>query len=171
MEEQYKQCFFEHFEGLVHYAFTIVQSNLEAKDVVQTAYVKLWEKREKVNLSTSARSYLYTSVYHLSLNSIRNRKIYKGHHERLFTNEITDNRNPAEEKETRIRIQLAIDSLPPKCKEVFYKSRFEGKKYAEIAIEMNISIKTVEVQMGKALKNLREQLADLALIWLLFLFF
>jgi RNA polymerase sigma-70 factor (ECF subfamily) len=110
-------------------------------------------------------------VYHLSLNSIRNRKIYKGHHERLFTNEITDNRNPAEEKETRIRIQLAIDSLPPKCKEVFYKSRFEGKKYAEIAIEMNISIKTVEVQMGKALKNLREQLADLALIWLLFLFF
>lgn len=170
MEELYKQCFFEYFESLFHYAFTIVKNNAEAKDIVQTVFIKLWEKRGEVNLSTSARSYLYTSVYHLSLNNIRNRKSREAHHANLITNEWTHNKNPAIEKETRIRIQLAIDSLPAKCREVFYKSRFEGKKYAVIATEMNISIKTVEVQIGKALKYLREQLVDLAIICLLYLF-
>jgi RNA polymerase sigma-70 factor (ECF subfamily) len=160
VEEVYKQCFFEHFEGLFHYACTIVKNDSEAKDIVQTAFLKLWEKREKINLSASARSYLYTSVYHLSLNSIRDRNSREGHHEKLISNERPNNTDPTQEKETRIRIQVAIERLPPRCKEVFYKSRFEGKKYAVIAIEMNISVKTVEVQMGKALKYLREQLAD-----------
>jgi RNA polymerase sigma-70 factor (ECF subfamily) len=149
----------------------MVKNGAEAKDIVQTAFIKLWEKRTDVNLTTSARSYLYTSVYHLCINNVRDRKIHQGHHERLASINNTNNINPAEEKETRIRIQQAINSLPGRCKEVFCKSRFEGKKYTEIASDMNISIKTVEVQMGKALKYLREQLADLALIFLIYLFF
>jgi RNA polymerase sigma-70 factor, ECF subfamily len=169
VEEVYKQCFFEYFESLFHYAFTIVKNNAEAKDIVQTVFVKLWEKRNDVNLATSARSYLYTSVYHLCLNSVRDHKNRERHHENLQPVDST-NRNPAEDKETRLRIQQAIDALPPKCREVFYKSRFEGKKYSVIANEMNISVKTVEAQMGKALKYLREQLADLVLICVLYLF-
>jgi RNA polymerase sigma-70 factor (ECF subfamily) len=69
--------------------------------------------------------------------------------------------DPAEEKEIRNRIHRAIETLPPRCKEVFCKSRFEGKKYSEIANELSISVKTVEVQMGKALKILRKTLADI----------
>ena len=168
VEEVYKQCFHEYFESLFRYAFTIVKNNAEAKDIVQTVFIKLWEKREEVNLATSARSYLYTSVYHLCLNNIRDRKIRAGHHENLITKELP-NTNPAEEKEIRIRIQEAIESLPQRCKEVFYKSRFQAKKYAEIANEMKISVKTVEAQMGKALKYLREQLADLAVVCLIYL--
>ena len=170
VEEIYKQCFFEYFESLFQYAFTIVKNNAEAKDIVQTAFIKLWEKRTDVNLNTSARSYLYTSVYRLCINNVRDRKIHQGHRERVASINNTNNINPAEEKETRIRIQQAINSLPGRCKEVFCKSRFEGKKYAEIATDMNISIKTVEVQMGKALKYLREELADLAMIFLIYLF-
>lgn len=170
VEEVYKQCFFDYFDSLFHYALTIVKNNAEAKDIVQTVFVKLWEKRSEVNLATSARSYLYTSVYRLCLNNVRDRKTREGHHENMVTKEWTSNRNPAEEKETRERIQRAINSLPPKCKEVFNKSRGEGKKYAEIATEMGISIKTVEVQMGKALKHLREELADLAFVFLIYLF-
>lgn len=170
VEEIYKQCFFEYFESLFRYAFTIVKDNAEAKDIVQTVFIKLWEKRNEINLGTSARPYLYTSVYHLSLNNIRDRTIRASHHKNLIAGNSTNDMNPAENKETMVRIQRAIDALPPKCGEVFNKSRFEGKRYAVIAAEMNISIKTVEVHMGKALKYLREQLSDLAVICLLYLF-
>ena len=169
VEEVYKQCFYDYFENLFRYANTIVKNNAEAKDIVQTVFVKLWERRHEVNLSTSARSYLYTSVYRLCLNNLRDQKIHEDHHKHLLKSEL-QNTNPAEEKEARIRIQRTIDSLPQRCKEVFYKSRFEGKKYTEIATEMNISIKTVEVQMGKALKYLREHLADLAMVCFICLF-
>lgn len=68
--------------------------------------------------------------------------------------------------EIQTRIQEALDKLPPKCREVFEKSRFEEKKYKEIAEEMGISVKTVEVQMSKALKILRGELGDL-IIWIM----
>jgi RNA polymerase sigma-70 factor (ECF subfamily) len=171
VEEIYKQCFDEYFEKLYIYVFTIVKDNAEAKDIVQSAFVKLWEKRMEVNLSTSAQSYLYTSVYRLALNSVRNRKIREKHHARIISIDNKQESNSTEEKETRVKIHQAIDGLPPRCKEVFWKSRFEGMKYAAIATELNISIKTVESQMGKALKILREQLADLIVAFFIFLIF
>jgi len=170
VEDLYKQCFHDYFEKLFAYAFTIVKRNAEAKDIVQAAFIKLWEKRQEINLSVAARSYLYTTVYHLSLNNLRDHKIRNRHHENLAPPTITNRINTAEEQEIKARINQAIDALPPRCKEVFCKSRLEGKKYAEIAAELNISIKTVEAQMGKALKTLREQLADLTIIWVIYLF-
>jgi len=162
VEEDFKKTFGDYFDKLYRYAFTIVQDNGEAKDIVQSAFVKLWEKRHEVE---SAKAYLYTSVYHFSLNAIRNRKVREGHHQRLASSVSTDSSvDTAEVKEVRHRINQVIGKLPPKCKEVFYSSRFEGKKYAEIAEAMDISIKTVEAQMGKALKILRENLADLIVV-------
>ena len=167
VEEIFRQCFDDYFNKLYAYAFTIVKNNAEAKDIVQAAFVKLWEKRDEVNLAVAGKAFLYTSVYHLSLNSVRNRKIREGHHQIISKNHSVTSSYTAEEKETRLRINMAIDALPLRCKEVFCKSRFEGKKYAEIAKELGISIKTVEVQIGKALKLLRENLAYLGLLALL----
>jgi RNA polymerase sigma-70 factor (ECF subfamily) len=168
VEEIYKQCFDQYFEKLFSYAFTILKDNAEAKDIVQSAFVRLWEKRMEVNMSASAQSYLYTSVYRLALNSIRNKKIRESHHARIISIEQKEDLNSAEEKERRSKIQEAIESLPPRCKEVFCKSRFERMKYAAIAMDLNISVKTVEAQMGKALKMLREQLADLMMAFILY---
>lgn len=168
VEDLYKQSFDLYFEKLNNYAYTIVKDSDEAKDIVQTAFVKLWEKRNEVNMSTSARSYLYTSVHNLSLNTIRNRKSRESHHEYLKPQETAGDLHSAEQKEVRARINHAIEALPQRCKEVFCKSRFESKKYAEIAEELNISVKTVEVQIGKALKILREVLADLAAAWIIY---
>jgi RNA polymerase sigma-70 factor (ECF subfamily) len=168
VEEFFRQCFHEYFDKLYSYAFTMVKNNAEAKDIVQTAYIKLWEKRNEVNLAVSARAYLYTTVYHLSLNTIRNRKIREGHHKQMMHAVSAGHTNSAEEKETGTRITNLVNDLPPRCKEVFCKNRYEGKKYKEIADELGISIKTVEVQMGKALKFLRENLSDLLIItWLI----
>lgn len=169
VENHYQQCFHTYFERLFDYAFAIVKDNAEAKDIVQSAFIKLWEKRTEINFPASARSYLYTTVYRLALNTVRNRKIRDGHHQQIAPALLTSGTPTAEEKEIRMRIQQAIDTLPPKCKEVFFKSRFEGKRYTVIATEMNISVKTVEAQMGKALRLLREQLADLIISWIIWL--
>ena len=170
VEELYKQSFDRYFDRLYHYAYTIVKDNGEAKDIVQAAFIKLWEKRNEVNMDTSVKTYLYTSVYNLSLNTIRNRKTREQHHQQMKPPGSTIGLNTAEQKEIRMQINKAIEGLPERCREVFYKSRFEEKKYAEIAAELNISVKTVEGQVGKALKILREVLSHLATIWIIYFF-
>ncbi|WP_276482555.1 RNA polymerase sigma-70 factor [Paraflavitalea pollutisoli] len=169
-EAHYRQYFYTYFERLFGYAFTMVKDNAEAKDIVQSAFLKLWEKRSSIDLPNAGRAYLYTTVYHLSLNAIRNRAIRKGHHAQLADGITTVHVHTAEEAEIRERIRLAIETLPPRCREVFCKSRLEGKKYDAIAAELDISVKTVEAQMSKALKLLRTQLSDLALTSLVLLF-
>jgi len=161
VEGLFKQCFHDHYERLHRYAFAMLKDNQQAKDIVQSAFVKLWEKRKDINIVSVGRSYLYTSVYRLCLNSFRDRKIKDSSNKYLATPMAANKYDPAEEREIRNRIYQAIETLPPRCKEVFCKSRLEGKKYSEIASELSISVKTVEVQMGKALKILREILADI----------
>ena len=168
VEDVYKQYFGEYFDKLYAYAFTIVRSNSDAKDIVQTAFIKLWEKRNELRVTDAVRSYLYTTVYHLALNTVRDRKTRAAKMEQIEAGTEV-NEFPSEQKEVLARIRQAVEALPPRCREVFCKSRMDGKKYAEIATELDISVKTVEAQMGKALKFLREQLSDLYL--LLFLFF
>jgi RNA polymerase sigma-70 factor (ECF subfamily) len=166
-EELFRQYFEAYFERLFLYAFTLVRNNAEAKDIAQSSFIKLWEKRADVEFETSARSYLYTTVYHLSLNAARNTRLRNRHHQTLKAAAASVTEYNPEEKELRERIVRAVEQLPPRCKEVFLKSRMEGKKYAEIAKELDISEKTVEVQMGKALKYLKAQLRDTTLLLIL----
>ncbi|WP_186774467.1 RNA polymerase sigma-70 factor [Chitinophaga pinensis] len=161
----YRQCFHDNFERLHRYAFTLLQDNEEARDVVQQAFIKLWQKRDEINLELAGRSYLYTTVQRLCINIYRHNKVRRHYKDSVLAThqeEYTDHQ--LENREISNRISAAMDALPPKCREIFCKSRFEEKKYAEIAAELNISVKTVEVQMGKALKIMREQLADIITI-------
>jgi RNA polymerase sigma-70 factor, ECF subfamily len=137
-----------------------VKDNEEAKDIVQLVFIKLWEKRNLVNIEQSGQAYLYKSVYHLCLNSIRDKRV-KQNYTGKFSPSAAGISYVTEERETNNRIIAAIDTLPPKCREIFNKSRYDGKRYAEIASELDISVKTVEAQMGKALKILRNLLTDL----------
>ena len=157
----FERCFHDTYEGLHRYAYTIIKDNEEARDIVQRVFIKLWEKQDTINLQQSARLYLYTAVHNLCLNAIRDqktRKKYIDHHKHTAQHIAWE--TGAEEKELQQQIHHAIEALPPRCREVFCKSRLEGKRYAEIAEELQISVKTVEVQMGKALKILRSLLAD-----------
>ena len=151
-------------EGLHRYAYMILRSNDEASDAVQTVFLKLWEKRFTIDEQQSVRSWLYTAVHNYCLNSIRNagvRRSYLQHRREP----ISSGEDPVVSKEMLELIRVAIESLPPQCKLIFQKSRFEKKKYAEIAAELDLSVKTVEAQVGKALKVLREKLS-----WALVLF-
>ena len=148
-----------HFEGLHRYAYTLLNDNDEAKDAVQAVFLKFWEKRAEIDEQQSPKTYLYVSIYHYCLNIKRHRKVIQIHATQQ-THPQVEPADPLIEKQTHQQLTGLIDSLPPRCKLVFTKSRIEQKKYAEIAKELDISIKTVEVQMGKALKILRKALFE-----------
>lgn len=163
--EKYFQLY---FEGLYRYAFTLLKNNDDAKDAVQTVFVKLWEKRATIDEQQSVQSYLYTSVYHYCLNVKRNEKVRKAHIQNNHTTQHIFN-DVLVSRENMKLITDALEDLPPQCKLIFFKSRFEKKKYAEIAQEMDLSVKTVEAQIGKALKILREKLSEVLVLLVLFL--
>ncbi len=159
----FRRLFNAYYAKLHRYAFTIVKNNDVADDITQTVFLKLWEKRDKVLMDNKIGSYLYKTAYHLSLNSIRNNKVKE-----RYIKDISENRHSsanniddeASASDLSKLIREVTERLPARCQLVFLKSRVEGKKYTEIATEMNISVKTVEAQISKALKIFREELKD-----------
>jgi RNA polymerase sigma-70 factor (ECF subfamily) len=164
----FEQLFRDFFPPLMAFARKILVDEDDARDVVQQVFINLWEKRSDLDLSTSLKSYLFTSVHHRSLNVIRDRKKFSVGEVPEVAGE-WDVSAQIESMELEGKIREAIDSLPEKCREIFEMNRFEGLKYGEIASKLGISIKTVENQMSKALKILREQLGKYLtlLLWLL----
>lgn len=161
--------FRQYFEVLHRYAYTIVKDSDEAKDVVQNVFLQLWQRKSDISIQQSIRSYLYTATHNTSLNSLRSSKTRGTHQQNAATQtSFTGNmQDELDSREIRKEILAALDHLPEKCRMIFYKSRFEEKSYAEIARELDLSVKTVEAQMGKALRILREVLSQWALVFLL----
>lgn len=178
MEKRDKSELFLHlfhtcYEKLHRYAYTLLRDSEEANDVVQHVFASLWEKRDTVAFGEDIKGYLYRSVYNGCMNNIRrdnarDRYIsYKSGNNDAFTQGGTE--HPTLAKELEKHILQATGALPEQCRIIFLKSREEGKKYTEIAAELEISVKTVEAQMSKALRLMREKLADYLLTILLIL--
>ncbi|MCB0533550.1 MAG: RNA polymerase sigma-70 factor [Saprospiraceae bacterium] len=161
-EAAFEAVFRRWYEPLCHYACRLADGDMdEAEDLVQQAFVKLWEHRAKLQVTWSLKAYLYKSVHNACLNRLRSRQVQSKYLD--FTAQQPDTMHTQPDDTTpelRERFQQALDSLPPQCRHVFELSRFEALKYREIADQLGISIKTVETQMGKALRVLRVQLAD-----------
>lgn len=158
---EFETCFERYFEMLHHYAYTIVKDSDEAKDIVQAAFLKLWALHKNLRIRHSIKSYLYRAVYNLSINHIRDRRVRNLHLSRARTpNEYTSGATQILEKEFAAALAREIDRLPTQCKIVFLKSRLEDKKNAAIALELGVTTKAVEAQITKALKILRENLAE-----------
>lgn len=161
--QAYEMIFRTHYEPLCNYACTFVADRDVAEEIVQGAFLYLWEKREAMEIHSSLKSYLYTMVRNRCLNEIKHRKVRQQHISRELLTADTMTESVSDEidaMELEGRIQLAIEKLPEQCRMVFKLSRFEELKYAEIADHLSISVKTVENHMGKALKIMREQLKE-----------
>lgn len=162
-EKDFEFLFKTHFKALHKYAYSILRDPLQSEEIVQQVFFKVWEKQAHLHIHSSILAYLYKAVYHESLNYMKHHKVKKVHELHVVHSPYL---NPEQasgkilKEELTLRIQLALNALPEGCRTVFQLSRSEGMKYAEIAQALGISIKTVESQMGKALKLLRKRLID-----------
>lgn len=171
-EQVFEEIFRTYYERLCNYANTILNDMDEAEEMVQNAFITVWEKHESLEIHTSLKSYLYRSVHNSCLNRVKHYKVRQIHGEAIKHQADILYDDASEDlvgKELEGVINQAIEELPQQCRMVFRLSRFENLSYAEIAEQLNISVKTVENHMVKALKTLREKLKDYlpVLIWLL----
>lgn len=161
-KEHFNQLFEDYYVNLCRFAYTYVRDNDIAEEIVQETFISIWEKRHSLVITISVRSFLYSSVKNRSLNHIRNEKTRAGH-ENDFAKEqdakVAHIINFCEREELTQLIDQAIAELPDQCRTIFELSRHEGLTYSEIATKMNLSSKSVENQMGIALKKLRNKLA------------
>lgn len=156
----FKQIFDACYESLCDYAFTILKDEAEAEDIVQSMFVKLWERRAELDIQTTARSYLFRAVYNQCLNLLEHRTVKRKHHDHHMVVTETVQRPEVFVDELEDNIRKVVDKLPPQCKTIFILSRFEELRYAEIAEKLNISVNTIQNQICKALKIIREELND-----------
>jgi RNA polymerase sigma-70 factor (ECF subfamily) len=159
----FEMIFKTYYQPLCNYAYSFVQDRDEAEEIVQATFLSVWEKKEHLAIHTGVKPYLYAMVRNAALNVLKHEKIKQQH----VAIELSIAERSSESvtrtvmaSELEDRIYQALNKLPEQCRLVFKLSRFEELKYAEIAEQLNISIKTVENQMGKALKIMREQLKD-----------
>nr|WP_068889270.1 RNA polymerase sigma-70 factor [Pedobacter panaciterrae] len=162
-DKAFEQMFKAHYKELHSYASVMLRDEDTAEEIVQSMFLKFWEKRELLNVQTSIKAYLYKCVYNDSLNYLKHQKV-KTKYQDFAAYTMNDHHEAASSKveltELEFKIQEALNELPEHCRTIFQMSRFEELKYREIAEQLDLSIKTVENQMGKALKILRLKLAD-----------
>jgi RNA polymerase sigma-70 factor (ECF subfamily) len=171
-EAAFEQVFKTHYRNLHAYALTMLKDNDEAEEMVQQVFYKLWERSDHLSFSGSIAAYLYRAVHNETLNFIKHQNVradYRLHVAHSMKNKSEQVHGKWSQKELENKFREALNDLPEQCRTVFQLSRFEDLKYKEIAEKLNISVKTVENHMGKALKLLRTKLVDfLPLLMILF---
>ena len=167
-----KDLFQDHYLMVCKTIYRFVSDHSLTEDLAQEVFIRLWQKRYELNITHSFVAYLRRMAVNEALGHIRKNKrsrtdeldpalhdgMENGTEDQFFHGELKD------------RVTIAINTLPPRCKAIFQLSRFEEMTYKEITEKMDISIKTVENQMGKALKILREKLKGYLVVFHVFCF-
>lgn len=158
-----------YYSGLVVFADQIIKDTSISEDIVQSVFMKLWETRETIDIR-SFRSYFIQCVKNRCIDHLRSQQV-----KAKFDNRVPESEPPVMDENLWTKTELSelieqsVESLPPRCREIFRMSRYENLKIAEIADRLNISKRTVETQISKALKILRVKLIDyLSLLALIF---
>lgn len=155
----FKEFFDIYYPKLLNYAFYILESRSDADEVVSNVFVKVWDQRKKMMGIKNLDGYLFISIKNLCYNYIRDNKHYTL--ETLDSEEcrlVASFENPEKhflDIELKEKVLEAIEELPPKCKLIFRMVREDGLKYSEVAKLLKLSVKTVEVQMGRAYSKMR----------------
>lgn len=167
-EDTFASIFREYASGLLTFAWRKVDSRAIAEEIVQDVFFDIWERRMSLQPEILLRAYLYQAVRYRVRNQYRSNKVERRYEERMATEAINNEIAVASEntddlvKEIELRevIAASIKLLPPRSREVFLLNRQHNLSYMEIAKTLGISVKTVEVHMGRALAALRQCMAD-----------
>ena len=160
----FEMLFHQFYPGLCSYAETLVKKEEVAEEVVQDVFYNIWKNRESLRINRSWQSYLYRSVYNNSMMYLR-----KSRREYLMdegalpepAGNVPDPFELMQYHEASELVARVLEDLPSRTRQIFLMNRQEGLKYREIAEQLSISVKTVEANMGKALKALRTHLEKL----------
>jgi RNA polymerase sigma-70 factor (ECF subfamily) len=160
-EDAFDAIFRAHYPPLVGVAERMLHSRAIAEEIVQDVMLELWRRRESLPIEDSLRAYLFRATRNRALNHVRHGRVEREGepHAVGATAEPPTAPSTLLEEEIDTALREALGNLPSRCREVFELSRVHGLRYAEIAATLGISVKTVEAQMGKALRILRERLA------------
>jgi RNA polymerase sigma-70 factor (family 1) len=155
--------FIKFYQDLVLFALNFTHEAASAEEIVQDTFVKIWEEHDIININVSIKSYLLKSVHNKCIDWLRHLKVRQNYVNEISANPIiydfnTENYLINSELEDLVRITL--DKLSPDVARAYRMHRFEGLKYNEIADILKVSVRTVEVRIGKALCSLREELKD-----------
>ena len=152
--------FRRYYTLVTHSVYRVVPDRNTAEDLAQEVFYDLWRKRQKLKITTSLPAYLRRAAVNKSLNYVRDRKMKFTDEEQLpeFKSEAVTVHQKLNAEELQKKITEAVDSLPERCRAVFALSRFEEMSYKEIAGKLDISVKTVENQISKALGIMRTAL-------------
>ncbi len=154
------QWLFErYYQAVCNRIFRIIKDKSTVEDIAQEVFIKFWEKRQQISIQNSLNAYLQRMAYNETISYLRKHK--KHWHDELASYDSAD-KDTSEKtllyNELSNKITNAINMLPNRCRIIFQLSRFEELTYKEIASQLDISVKTVENQMGKALKLMRENM-------------
>ncbi len=159
-KKAFDALFRKYYTQLVRFAIAYVHDGTIAEEMVQDVFIRIWENAPCTDIETSVQAYLHTSVRNQALNYLKHTEVKKRHEqEQVKQAEVLDefpgSVNMGFFQEV---LAKAIGNLPDKCREIFEMAKFQGLSYDEIAEYLQVSGKTVENQMGIALKKLRENM-------------
>jgi RNA polymerase sigma-70 factor (ECF subfamily) len=161
--KEFESLFRSSYAPLVRYARTILKDHDTAEEIVQEFFFRLWQDKEKLKIESSLNGYLYRSVHNRCLHYIDHLKVIERHGAEMIVT-MTEYSEPVTDTiyydELQAKVSRVLEKLPEKCSRIFSMNRFEGLKYSEIAEKLSVSLKTVESNMGKALKEFRKALAE-----------
>ncbi|WP_281986269.1 RNA polymerase sigma-70 factor [Aquimarina aggregata] len=165
-EEAFKIVFELYYSKLLYLAQSYISNREDAEEIIQDVFLKAWKKRKKI--TSNINGYLFKITKNSCLDYLRSKKHKLSRTNNMVQLEAFLNHNALSDKDTstilekelELRIQASISLLPEKCQEVFVKSRIEGLKNKEISNELDISIKTVENHMSKAIRHMRFHLKE-----------
>ncbi len=160
---QFESLFRSSYVSLVRYAKRLLKDQDTAEEIVQDLFYRIWKDREKIKIESSLNGYLFRSVHNRCLHFIEHSRIVEKHAEEMSYRQPENPENPSEilnYKELQAKIASILEKLPERCGKIFYMNRFEGLKYTEIAEKLSVSVKTVEANMGRALKEFRKELTE-----------
>ncbi len=162
-EREFESLFRSSYVPLVRYARTLIRDHDTAEEIVQDLFFTIWKDRKKLQIESSLNGYLYRAVHNRCLHYINHIKVVEKYARETAFSETEINETPSDilnYSDLQAKIAGIIERLPEKCGKIFCMSRFEGLKYSEIAQKLSVSVKTVEANMGRALKEFRKALAE-----------
>ncbi len=162
-KKEFESLFRSSYVSLVKYSRTLIKDQDTAEEIVQDLFVKIWQEKEKIKIESSLNGYLFRAVHNKCLHYIEHLKVVERHASKVGTGLADPSDDPSEilhYKDLQTKIASILERLPERCGKIFCMSRFEGLKYSEIAEKLSVSVKTVEANMGIALKEFRKELKE-----------